>query len=70
MNLDAAAESREASTFDTDERWWDQEPLSKLLLASNKLQSISDDIKLLEALKALDVCIYYLYLLFVSWVGF
>ena len=63
--MDAAAESREASTFDTDERWWDQEPLSKLILASNKIQAISDEVKLLNALKALDVttttCCYMLY---------
>lgn len=55
INLDAAAEARDASSFDTDERWWDQVDLSKLILASNKLVSVSDDIKLLTALTVLDV---------------
>lgn len=54
VNLDAAAESREAS-FDTDERWWDQVELNKLILASNKLQTISENVKLLTALNNLDV---------------
>lgn len=55
VNLDAAAESRESSSFDTDERWWDQVELSKLILASNKLQTISESVKLLTALNTLDV---------------
>lgn len=39
---------------DTD-RWWEQTDLTKLLLASNQLTQLSDDIRLLPALTVLDV---------------
>jgi len=55
INLDAAAESRGDADFDNDERWWDQVELTKLILASNKIQDLSEDVKLLSALQSLDV---------------
>ena len=61
VNLDAATESREAGSFDSDERWWDQVELNKLILASNKLQTISENVKLLSALNNLDVSKGYLF---------
>lgn len=37
------------------DRWWEQTDLTKLLLASNQLTQLSDDIRLLPALTVLDV---------------
>jgi len=54
INLDAAADAREVS-FESSDRWWDQNPLSKLILASNKLTALSPDVRLLPALLSLDV---------------
>ncbi|KAF6025310.1 LRRC40 [Bugula neritina] len=53
--LNAAAESRGDADFDNDERWWDQVELTKLILASNKIQDLSEDVKLLSALQSLDI---------------
>ena len=38
-----------------DERWWDQTELVKLVLATNRLRELSEDIRLLSALTVLDV---------------
>ncbi|XP_065906016.1 leucine-rich repeat-containing protein 40-like isoform X2 [Dysidea avara] len=45
--------SKEVS-FDTEDRWWDQTVLVKLILASNELTELSEDISLLPALTVLD----------------
>ena len=55
INLDVPEESKTVSLDNTDERWWEQEDLQKLILASNQLKSLSEDIKLLPALNLLDV---------------
>jgi len=38
-----------------DDRWWEQVDLTKLILASNALDCLSEDIQLLPALVVLDV---------------
>ncbi|XP_062854143.1 leucine-rich repeat-containing protein 40 [Trichomycterus rosablanca] len=55
INVDTPEEARQNVSFSSDERWWEQTDLTKLLLSSNKLQSISEDIKLLPALVVLDI---------------
>lgn len=55
INLDVPEESKTVSLDNTEDRWWEQEDLQKLILASNQLTSISEDIKLLPALSLLDV---------------
>ena len=55
INLDLPDESKEVSLDNTDERWWEQVDLTKLILASNALTSLSEDIKELPALTVLDV---------------
>uniref|UniRef100_A0A8C3K8T9 Leucine rich repeat containing 40 n=1 Tax=Calidris pygmaea TaxID=425635 RepID=A0A8C3K8T9_9CHAR len=42
-------------SFGAADRWWEQTDLTKLILASNKLQCLSEDVKLLPALTVLDV---------------
>ncbi|CAH2311008.1 leucine-rich repeat-containing 40 [Pelobates cultripes] len=55
INLDTPEEAHQNVTFGGADRWWEQTDLTKLILASNKLQSLSEDIKLLPALVILDV---------------
>lgn len=55
VNIDAASEARNEASFESDERWWDQVELTKLILASNKLTTLSSDISLLTSLVQLDV---------------
>ncbi|XP_028667998.2 leucine-rich repeat-containing protein 40 [Erpetoichthys calabaricus] len=55
MNIDTPEESRSNASFSSDDRWWDQTDLTKLILASNKLQSLSEDIQLHPALTVLHV---------------
>lgn len=56
INLDVPEESRQNLSFGAaDDRWWEQTDLTKLILASNKLQCLSEDIKFLPALIVLDV---------------
>jgi len=43
------------SMGESEERWWDQVPLTKLLLCGNQLTAISDDLLLLSCLQTLDV---------------
>jgi len=40
---------------DTDDKWWDQVDMTKLILACNKISGISDKIEYLGALTVLDV---------------
>jgi hypothetical protein len=45
INLDASAEaarSGEALSFDSEDRWWEQQELQRLILASNALTELSD----------------------------
>jgi Leucine-rich repeat (LRR) protein len=54
INQEIPEEERNAS-LDSDEKWWDQTQLNKLILASNQITSISPDVQLLQALVVLDV---------------
>lgn len=55
INLDTPEEAYQNLSFGAADRWWEQTDLTKLILASNKLQSLSEDVKLLPALTVLDV---------------
>ncbi|KAM8929915.1 leucine-rich repeat-containing protein 40 isoform 2-T2 [Pelodytes ibericus] len=55
INLDTPEEAHQNVTFGGADRWWEQTDLTKLILASNKLQSLSEDLQLLPALVVLDV---------------
>ncbi len=55
LNLDTPQEAQQNVSFGAADRWWEQTDLTKLLLSSNKLQSLSEDISLLPALVVLDV---------------
>ncbi|XP_072430262.1 leucine-rich repeat-containing protein 40 isoform X1 [Chiloscyllium punctatum] len=55
INVDPPEESHLNVSFTASDRWWDQTDLTKLILASNKLQCLSEDIQLLPALTVLDV---------------
>ncbi|NWI04360.1 LRC40 protein, partial [Tichodroma muraria] len=55
INLDTPEEAQQNLSFGAADRWWEQTDLTKLILASNKLQSLSEDVQLLPALSVLDV---------------
>ncbi|XP_062993574.1 leucine-rich repeat-containing protein 40 isoform X2 [Elgaria multicarinata webbii] len=55
INLDTPEEANQNLSFGAADRWWEQTDLIKLNLSSNKLQCLSDDVKLLPALTVLDV---------------
>ncbi|XP_049586378.1 leucine-rich repeat-containing protein 40 isoform X1 [Syngnathus scovelli] len=55
LNVDTPAEAHHNVSFGASERWWEQTDLTKLLMASNRLTSLSDDIRLLPALTTLDL---------------
>ncbi|NXQ82342.1 LRC40 protein, partial [Nyctibius grandis] len=55
INLDTPEEAHQNLSFGAVDRWWEQTDLTKLILASNKLQCLSEDVKLLPALTVLDV---------------
>ncbi|GCB69992.1 leucine-rich repeat-containing protein 40 [Scyliorhinus torazame] len=55
INVDPPEESHLNVSFSASDRWWDQTDLTKLILASNKLQCLSEDLQLLPALTVLDV---------------
>lgn len=38
-----------------EDRWWEQKPLTKLLLSSNQLTELSEDVQLLSQLKTLEL---------------
>ncbi|XP_014876284.1 leucine-rich repeat-containing protein 40 isoform X2 [Poecilia latipinna] len=54
LNIDDPAEAQENVSFRGSDRWWEQTDLTKLLLSSNQLTQLSEDIKLLPALTILD----------------
>lgn len=55
INVDIPEEANQNLSFSSTERWWEQTDLTKLIISSNKLQSLSDDLRLLPALTVLDV---------------
>ena len=56
INIDAPPDQTvDISRGDSSEQWWDQVDLTKLILASNQLKELSEDIKYLVALTVLDV---------------
>jgi len=59
INIDTPEEGKTISMDNADDRWWEQVDLTKLILASNALDSLSADIQLLPALVTLDVGILY-----------
>lgn len=54
INLDTPEEGKTVCLDNADDRWWEQVDLTKLILASNILTSLSEDIRLLPALTVLD----------------
>uniref|UniRef100_A0A6I8SRR2 Leucine-rich repeat-containing protein 40 n=1 Tax=Xenopus tropicalis TaxID=8364 RepID=A0A6I8SRR2_XENTR len=55
INVDTPPEAHQNVDFGGSDRWWEQTDLTKLILASNKLQLLSEDISLLPALVVLDI---------------
>ncbi|KAG9350882.1 hypothetical protein JZ751_024771 [Albula glossodonta] len=55
LNLDTPEEAQQNLAFGGSDRWWEQTDLTKLLLSSNKLEALSEDVRLLPALVVLDV---------------
>ncbi|KAL8607179.1 hypothetical protein ACOMHN_009573 [Nucella lapillus] len=55
INLDVPEEARSVSLDNTDERWWEQVELTKLILASNALAFLGEGLGQLPALTVLDV---------------
>lgn len=55
INIDTPEEGKTVSMDDADNRWWEQVDLTKLILASNALDCLSEDVKFLPALVTLDV---------------
>lgn len=54
LNVDPPEEAQSGSFGDSD-RWWEQTDLTKLLLSSNLLTELSEELSLLPALTTLDV---------------
>ncbi|XP_051021850.1 leucine-rich repeat-containing protein 40 [Acomys russatus] len=55
INVDIPEEANQNLSFSSTERWWEQTDLTKLILSSNQLQSLCDDLRLLPALTVLDI---------------
>ncbi|XP_074523998.1 leucine-rich repeat-containing protein 40 [Halichoeres trimaculatus] len=55
LNIDPPEEAQQSVSFGESDRWWEQSDLTKLLLSSNQLTELSDDIKLLPGLTTLDL---------------
>ncbi|XP_071387242.1 leucine-rich repeat-containing protein 40 isoform X1 [Centroberyx affinis] len=55
LNVDTPEEANQNLSFGASERWWEQTELTKLLLSSNQLTALSDDISLLPGLTTLDL---------------
>ncbi|XP_061593396.1 leucine-rich repeat-containing protein 40 [Cololabis saira] len=55
LSVDPPEEAQQDSSFGASDRWWEQADLTKLLLASNQLTLLSEDISLLPALTTLDL---------------
>ncbi|XP_038572825.1 leucine-rich repeat-containing protein 40-like isoform X3 [Micropterus salmoides] len=55
LNIDTPEEAQQNVSFGESDRWWEQTDLTKLLLSSNQLTKLSDDIRLLPGLTVLDL---------------
>lgn len=55
LNMDTPQEAQQDVSFGTSDCWWEQTDLTKLILSSNQLTQLSDDIRLLAVLTTLDV---------------
>ncbi|KAM3620236.1 uncharacterized protein V6R79_020102 [Siganus canaliculatus] len=55
LNTDPPEEATQNVSFGESDRWWEQADLTKLLLSSNQLTELSEDIRLLPALTTLDL---------------
>ncbi|XP_020144492.1 leucine-rich repeat-containing protein 40 isoform X3 [Microcebus murinus] len=55
INVDLPEEANQNLSFSATERWWEQTDLTKLIISNNKLQSLTDDLRLLPALTVLDI---------------
>ncbi|XP_008059162.1 leucine-rich repeat-containing protein 40 isoform X3 [Carlito syrichta] len=55
INVDVPEEANQNLSFGATERWWEQTDLTKLIISNNKLQSLTDDLRLLPALTVLDI---------------
>ncbi|KAF4021679.1 hypothetical protein G4228_013665 [Cervus hanglu yarkandensis] len=55
INVDIPEEANQNLSFNASERWWEQTDLTKLIISNNKLQSLTDDLRLLPALTVLDI---------------
>lgn len=55
INIDVPEEAKTVSMDNTDDRWWEQVELTKLILASNALTSLGEGLAQLPALTVLDV---------------
>ncbi|KAK7889146.1 hypothetical protein WMY93_024706 [Mugilogobius chulae] len=55
LNVDPPEEAQDAVSFGGSDRWWEQTELTKLLLSSNQLTELSEDLRLLPALITLDL---------------
>ncbi|XP_031321227.1 leucine-rich repeat-containing protein 40 isoform X2 [Camelus dromedarius] len=55
INVDIPEEANQNLSFSATERWWEQTDLTKLIISNNKLQSLTDDLRLLPALTLLDI---------------
>ncbi|CAG5124259.1 unnamed protein product, partial [Candidula unifasciata] len=52
---DVPEDSKCVSMDNTDDKWWDTLPLTKLILASNRLSSLGEGLRNLAALTVLDI---------------
>uniref|UniRef100_A0A668TFU1 Leucine rich repeat containing 40 n=1 Tax=Oreochromis aureus TaxID=47969 RepID=A0A668TFU1_OREAU len=55
LNIDTPEEAQQNVSFGAADRWWEQTDLTKLLLSSNQITLLSDDIRLLSGLTTLDL---------------
>ncbi|XP_062960949.1 leucine-rich repeat-containing protein 40 isoform X3 [Cynocephalus volans] len=55
INVDIPEEANQTLSFSATERWWEQTDLTKLIISNNKLQSLTEDLRLLPALTVLDI---------------
>lgn len=55
LNVDPPEEAQSGVTFGGTDRWWEQTDLTKLLLSSNLLTELSEELSLLPALTTLDL---------------
>lgn len=55
LNVDPPEEAQKDVSFGGTDRWWEQTDLTKLLLSSNHITELSEDLGLLPALTTLDL---------------